>query len=308
MSCLSDHLRCCDNSCSCPGGHSKACVVYLCCSGNGLLLKGGKEASRSNAILHKTIVDAIGSNLGPDLIHLITSRDEISDLLKLDDVIDLVIPRGGNALVSHIQQNTKIPVLGHADGICHVYVDKAADLDKAVKIVVDAKVDYPAACNAVEKVLVHEGLVGNGGLSKIQSALQDAGVQVRGLSVLIFVQGHAAVSQGSCSQVEAAKSRQPRGLTASWLRAHAVVCQCLVSTICAVALRLFRRACWQAAVLMVASSLQPGFCQPHLLDQHTDVYAYASKVVDLHLSGTCRRQAQAVAARQHPASSTLTAA
>lgn len=157
------------------------CLLHLRCSGNGLLLKGGKEASRSNAILHKTIVDAIGPNLGPDLIHLITSRDEISDLLKLDDVIDLVIPRGGNALVTHIQQNTKIPVLGHADGICHVYVDKAADLDKAVKIIVDAKVDYPAACNAVEKVLVHENLVGNGGMSKIQSALQDAGVQVSSL-------------------------------------------------------------------------------------------------------------------------------
>lgn len=151
----------------------------FCCSGNGLLLKGGKEASRSNAILHKTIIDAIRSDLGPDLIHLITSRDEISDLLKLDDVIDLVIPRGGNALVSHIQQNTKIPVLGHADGICHVYVDQAADLDKAIKIVVDSKVDYPAACNAVEKVLVHESLVGTGGLAKIQAALQEAEVQVR---------------------------------------------------------------------------------------------------------------------------------
>ncbi|WIA20678.1 hypothetical protein OEZ85_005052 [Tetradesmus obliquus] len=146
-------------------------------SGNGLLLKGGKEAAHSNAVLHKIIVEAIGP-MGADLIHLITSRDEIADLLKLDDVIDLVIPRGGNALVSHIQANTKIPVLGHADGICHVYVDAAADLDKAIKIVVDAKVDYAAACNAVEKVLVHESLVANGGLGKIQSALQDAGVTV----------------------------------------------------------------------------------------------------------------------------------
>lgn len=147
-------------------------------SGNGLLLKGGKEAARSNAILHKVIVDAIGSELGPDLIHLVTSRDEISDLLKLDDVIDLVIPRGGNALVSHIQANTKIPVLGHADGICHIYVDAAADLDKAIKIVVDAKVDYPAACNAVEKVLVHASHLPSGALDKIQAALQEAGVQV----------------------------------------------------------------------------------------------------------------------------------
>ncbi|KIZ02834.1 delta-1-pyrroline-5-carboxylate synthetase [Monoraphidium neglectum] len=145
-------------------------------SGNGLLLKGGKEAARSNAALHKVIVDAIGA-LGPDLIALVTSRDEIADLLKLDDVIDLVIPRGGNELVSHIQANTKIPVLGHADGICHIYVDKAADLDKALKIVADAKADYPAACNAVETVLVHEAL-GDAGVDALLQALRAVGAEV----------------------------------------------------------------------------------------------------------------------------------
>lgn len=147
-------------------------------SGNGLLLKGGKEASRSNAALHKIIVDAVGAPLGADLIHLVTSRDEIGDLLKLDDVIDLVIPRGGNALVSHIQASTKIPVLGHADGICHVFVDAAADLDKAVTIVLDSKVDYPAACNAVEKVLVHDAAAAKGALDKLVAALKEAGVAV----------------------------------------------------------------------------------------------------------------------------------
>jgi delta-1-pyrroline-5-carboxylate synthetase len=144
-----------------------------------LLLKGGKEASRSNAILHKIIIDAIGEPLGPSLISLITTREEISDLLALDDVIDLVIPRGGNALVSHIQRSTKIPVLGHADGICHIYLDAAADLDKALKICVDSKVDYPAACNAVEKVLVHKGLVEGGSLAALLAAFKEAGVQVR---------------------------------------------------------------------------------------------------------------------------------
>ena len=148
-------------------------------SGNGLLLKGGKEASRSNAILHKLIVEAIGEPLGPSLISLITTREEISDLLALDDVIDLVIPRGGNALVSHIQRSTRIPVLGHADGICHIYLDAAADLDKALKICVDSKVDYPAACNAVEKVLVHKGLVESGALAALLGAFKEAGVQVR---------------------------------------------------------------------------------------------------------------------------------
>lgn len=139
-----------------------------------------QEAARSNAVLHGLITDAVGP-LGRDLIHLVTSRDEISDLLALDDVIDLVIPRGGNALVSHIQANTRIPVLGHADGICHVYVDAAADLEKAARIVTDAKVDYPAACNAVEKVLLHRQLLGSGGLARIRQALQEAGVQVKGL-------------------------------------------------------------------------------------------------------------------------------
>lgn len=146
-------------------------------SGNGLLLKGGKEAARSNAVLHRVITEAIGP-LGPDLISLVQTREEISDLLALDDVIDLVIPRGGNALVTHIQRNTRIPVLGHADGVCHMYVDEAADLDMALKLVVDAKADYPAACNAVEKVLLHASWVPRGGLEALKKALEGAGVKI----------------------------------------------------------------------------------------------------------------------------------
>ncbi|KAL0303773.1 UNVERIFIED_CONTAM: Delta-1-pyrroline-5-carboxylate synthase [Sesamum radiatum] len=131
-------------------------------SGNGLLLKGGKEARRSNAILHKIITSAIPKNVGERLIGLVTSREEIPELLKLDDVIDLVIPRGSNNLVSQIKASTKIPVLGHADGICHVYVDKSANMDMAKQIVLDAKTDYPAACNAMETLLVHKDLVQTG--------------------------------------------------------------------------------------------------------------------------------------------------
>lgn len=100
--------------------------------------------------------------VGRDVISLITTREDVDNLLKLDDVIDLVIPRGSNSLVTHIQQNTKIAVLGHADGICHIYVDPDCDIDMACKICVDAKIDYPAACNAVEKVLVHEALAKDG--------------------------------------------------------------------------------------------------------------------------------------------------
>eukprot|EP00884_Botryococcus_braunii_P005459 jgi/Botrbrau1/14914/Bobra.0018s0018.1 len=152
-------------------------------SGNGLLLKGGKEASRSNAVLHRIIADAIGETVpevGRGLISLIQSREDIDRLLALDDVIDLAIPRGGNALVKHIQQNTKIPVLGHADGICHIYVDSAANIETAVRVVTDAKVDYPAACNALEKVLVHSDLAKDGRLFRLQSALVEAGVALRG--------------------------------------------------------------------------------------------------------------------------------
>ncbi|XP_057979909.1 delta-1-pyrroline-5-carboxylate synthase isoform X2 [Malania oleifera] len=149
-------------------------------SGNGLLLKGGKEARRSNAILHKVIISAIPDNVGGRLIGLVTSRDEIPDLLKLDDVIDLVIPRGSNKLVSQIKESTKIPVLGHADGICHVYVDKAADMNMAKRIVLDAKIDYPAACNAMETLLVHKDLVEIGGLNDLIVDLRIEGVTLYG--------------------------------------------------------------------------------------------------------------------------------
>lgn len=149
-------------------------------SGNGLLLKGGKEAKRSNAILHKVITSSIPPSVGERLIGLVTSREEIPQLLKLDDVIDLVIPRGSNKLVSQIKAATKIPVLGHADGICHVFIDKSADLDMAKRIVLDAKTDYPAACNAMETLLVHKDLVQTGGLNDLILELQEKGVSLFG--------------------------------------------------------------------------------------------------------------------------------
>ncbi|XP_020214915.1 delta-1-pyrroline-5-carboxylate synthase isoform X2 [Cajanus cajan] len=149
-------------------------------SGNGLLLKGGKEARRSNAILHKVITSVMPDTVGDKLIGLVTSRDEIPDLLKLDDVIDLVVPRGSNKLVSQIKESTKIPVLGHSDGICHVFVDKSANIDMAKQIVRDAKTDYPAACNAMETLLVHKDLSNNGGLNELVLELQREGVKLYG--------------------------------------------------------------------------------------------------------------------------------
>ncbi|GMI65856.1 delta 1-pyrroline-5-carboxylate synthase 2 [Hibiscus trionum] len=149
-------------------------------TGNGLLLKGGKEARQSNAILHKIITSVIPESIGDKLIGLVASREDIPDLLKLDDVIDLVIPRGSNSLVSQIKSSTKIPVLGHADGVCHVYVDKSANTDVAKKIVLDAKIDYPAACNAMETLLVHLDLSSSGLLNELLAELRREGVTLYG--------------------------------------------------------------------------------------------------------------------------------
>ncbi|KAL6503725.1 Delta-1-pyrroline-5-carboxylate synthase [Orobanche gracilis] len=143
-------------------------------------VKRGKEARRSNAILHKVITSAIPESVGEQLIGLVTSREDIPELLKLDDVIDLVIPRGSNKLVTQIKASTKIPVLGHADGICHVYVDKSANRNMAKKIVSDAKTDYPAACNAMETLLVHKDLVQDGSLNELIVELQVQGVSIFG--------------------------------------------------------------------------------------------------------------------------------
>eukprot|EP00566_Odontella_aurita_P004847 CAMPEP_0113584190 /NCGR_PEP_ID=MMETSP0015_2-20120614/32963_1 /TAXON_ID=2838 /ORGANISM="Odontella" /LENGTH=806 /DNA_ID=CAMNT_0000489207 /DNA_START=243 /DNA_END=2663 /DNA_ORIENTATION=+ /assembly_acc=CAM_ASM_000160 len=163
-------------------------------SGNGLLLKGGKEAFRSNAALHSVIGDAVekgsGGKIKRDIIALVTSRGQVADMLGLDDVIDLVIPRGSNALVSYIKSNTRIPVLGHADGVCHVYVDSTAKGDDAAKLIVDAKTDYPSACNAVETVLLHEETLNNGVAMKVLMALRLAGVKCLG--------GPRAMKSGLC--------------------------------------------------------------------------------------------------------------
>ena len=153
-------------------------------SGNGVLLKGGKEASKTNQVLHKTLCEAIvqstGGKVKPAVLGLVEGRDEINALLRLNKDIDLVIPRGSNDMVQTIMRSTRIPTLGHADGICHMYIDRAADLQKAIPLVVDSKCDYPAACNALETLLLHESLVASGGAAKVLSAAKDAGVTIFG--------------------------------------------------------------------------------------------------------------------------------
>lgn len=133
-------------------------IAALCIkSGNAAILKGGSEAADSNQALFDSIQTALSATdpRFAGALHLATSRDQIDDLLRMDDLVDLIIPRGSPELVRSIQDRTRIAVLGHADGICHVYVDAAADLEQAVAIVTDAKTEYPAVCNAAENLLVH---------------------------------------------------------------------------------------------------------------------------------------------------------
>ena len=127
-------------------------------SANAVILKGGKEAVNTNKILFDLIKSAAAEVDGfpEDALQQVFTRDDVAQMLKCDGLIDLIIPRGGNNLVQFIKNNTKIPVLGHADGVCHIYVDESADLEKAVKIIVDAKTQYPSACNSVETVIVHK--------------------------------------------------------------------------------------------------------------------------------------------------------
>ena len=126
-------------------------------SGNAVLLKGGRESSRSNSALVEAIRVALErtGDVPPDAVQNLSTREEVRAMLGLSPYIDLIIPRGSNELVQSIQANTRIPVLGHADGICHVYVDESAKCDTAVRVVVDSKVQYPGVCNATETLLVH---------------------------------------------------------------------------------------------------------------------------------------------------------
>ncbi len=126
-------------------------------SGNGALLKGGSEAKDTNQAIMESLAKGLRkSNVGSGALSLLTTRQESLGLLRLDRFVNLIIPRGSNELVQFIQENTRIPVLGHADGICHLYVDNSVDIDKAISISLDSKIQYPAACNAIETLLIHE--------------------------------------------------------------------------------------------------------------------------------------------------------
>ena len=127
-------------------------------SGNAVILKGGKETTNTNREILNVINLALDKVEGfpQNVIQQVFSRGDVAEMLKCDGYINLIIPRGGNSLVKFIKENTKIPVLGHADGICHIFVDENADLITAQKIIIDAKTQYPSACNSVETLLIHE--------------------------------------------------------------------------------------------------------------------------------------------------------
>ncbi|MFM8003955.1 MAG: glutamate-5-semialdehyde dehydrogenase [Dolichospermum sp.] len=149
-------------------------------SGNGVILKGGKEALNSCEAIVKAIKQGLSqTDVNGDVVQLLTTREEILELLQLDKYVDLIIPRGSNAFVKFVQDNTRIPVLGHADGICHIYIDEKADIDKAISITVDSKIQYPAACNAVETLLIHSSIAEEF-LPHIAAALAAENVELRG--------------------------------------------------------------------------------------------------------------------------------
>jgi glutamate-5-semialdehyde dehydrogenase len=190
-------------------------------SGNGAILKGGREASRSCAAIMAALRQGLGSGIPQTIpapgnpvatdpvamdpaagdlmaasaLELLTSREESLALLKLDGLVDLIIPRGSNALVRFIQDNTRIPVLGHADGICHLYVDVAADLEQALRVAIDAKTQYPAACNAIETLLVHEQIAPSF-IPRAIEAFSAAGVELRGdAAAMALGISHAATEE-----------------------------------------------------------------------------------------------------------------
>jgi glutamate-5-semialdehyde dehydrogenase len=149
-------------------------------SGNGVLLKGGQEALHTCQALVKAIQAGLAQTpIDPAVVALLTSREETMELLKLDRHVDLIIPRGSNSFVQFVQDNTRIPVLGHAEGICHLYIDRTADLAKAIPIAVDSKTQYPAACNAIETLLVHQEVAATA-LPELIQALEVKGVKLRG--------------------------------------------------------------------------------------------------------------------------------
>ena len=171
-------------------------IASLCIkSGNAVLLKGGREAIRTNQALTASIRRALSdTGLPEDSAQLLESREDVAAMLKEDELIDLIIPRGSNSFVRYIMDNSRIPVLGHADGICHVYVDRSADPDMAVKIAVDSKTQNVSVCNAAETLLIHQDAA-SAVLPLIAEALRERNVEIRGDEKSVSLIGCLPVSE-----------------------------------------------------------------------------------------------------------------
>ncbi len=156
-------------------------ISTLCLkSGNSVLLKGGSEAMETNRILAEIIIGAAQeAGIPANWAALLETRADVNEMLKMDEFIDLLIPRGSNDFVRYIMDNSRIPVLGHADGICHCYVDQGADLEMAGSVVVDSKTQYVAVCNAAETLLVHQGIAPDF-LPEVKTRLEDKNVELVG--------------------------------------------------------------------------------------------------------------------------------
>uniref|UniRef100_A0A7C3EX51 Gamma-glutamyl phosphate reductase n=1 Tax=Candidatus Methanomethylicus mesodigestus TaxID=1867258 RepID=A0A7C3EX51_9CREN len=169
-------------------------IVALCIkSGNCVLLKGGSEAAESNRVMFSLMESAlVREGIPKGAIQLIEGREAVSALLKMEDQIDLVIPRGSNEFVKYIQANTRIPVLGHSSGICHIFVDKDADPDKAIRICHDARVQYPAACNAM-KILLMDRQIAPSLLPRIAEKMILSGVKLKGCQEAVRILSDAGM-------------------------------------------------------------------------------------------------------------------
>lgn len=155
-------------------------IATLCLkSGNAVLLKGGREALRTNRALFDAIIEGTKGILPDGWAALLETRDDVNEMLSQDEAIDLIIPRGSNQFVKYIMDHTRIAVMGHAEGLCHTYVDAAADVEKAIKITVDAKTQALAVCNATETLLVHKEIAADF-LPRCIKALQEKNVEIRG--------------------------------------------------------------------------------------------------------------------------------
>jgi glutamate-5-semialdehyde dehydrogenase len=163
-------------------------IAALCLkSGNSVLLKGGSEASATNQILAEVISRAgVDTGLPKEWLGLLETRSDVKKMLKLDKAVDLIIPRGSNEFVRYIMDNTIIPVLGHADGICHLYIDRSAETKMAVNLAIDSKCQYVAVCNATETILVHEK-VARKILPKLKNELENQKVEIYGCEKTIEI-------------------------------------------------------------------------------------------------------------------------